>query len=991
MEAAITYLQTAADTFASRKQWPEYAGSITQLLKAHVNPMNHERGIAIGLSALEQLKKEAPTVKPYGLYGALGVLYSRRNPPEAIAAHEKQLSLLEEVFVQDTVLEFAQAYNDLAEAYLNYQQFDQALQYYLEAKSIASRFESAAGKRLLGDIYLNLGFLYSIMGNNYRALESYQQCERIVEATGGMNGVPGIRILQMIAREYAITSQHRKAIAYAKNILFRIEENQLDGERVRYSYLPYTYTILGLQYLYLEEYDESIHYYQKILDIFDGEATDILQEVSIHSRISEVYLTKGALDSAAVHLNIADELIAGFDENMLQSGAFVSLIRKHLNRKGSYWEQRGEYKKAEKAYREMLGTVGEMEGTAFSFYMDMYDLFTKSGQLDSALYYNQQALIRACYSFEEEDYTALPAASDVMQRSKIYDVMVDRASLKERLHQKPGKEEAINWLSNAIADIDFADELHLLYLKNTNLLKSSAKSLVTASLPIYQKGVELAQQLQVQEAKAAWVDKAFYYAQRKKAQQLQLSILSSSARQFADIPTPLLEQEADLQANIQYYNEQLLEAKTRGDTAAVALYENQYLFSAERALQELIGKMEQEYPDYHRSKYDITTTSGEEARQQLREGELLVEYVLTEKALYLFTLGKNHPLELHTVKLSEQALAQVKSLNSLIKHSPMNRPASRKEFIRLSHAVYRQFLQPIADYLTGKQRLIIIGDGITHAIPFEVLLSTGEEQPFSSLDFLIRRLAVSYHYSTQLFLNSRAFEYTGEERLLAFAPVFDYEQEAGESYLAPDVRLRAYTEEGQLQPLPETEQEVKAIAAQFEGRGYDAQSLLFREQASEHNLKSRLSMPYQYVHIASHSFANAQDPRFSGIACYDFPAESLKTAEDHILYTGEIYNLKIHTELVVLSSCESGTGYLDASEGILGLNRAFMYVGVPNVVFSLWKVYDKVSAQLMADFYQQVLEENHYAASLRAAKLKMLESKATASPHYWAAYLLMGK
>jgi CHAT domain-containing protein len=113
-------------------------------------------------------------------------------------------------------------------------------------------------------------------------------------------------------------------------------------------------------------------------------------------------------------------------------------------------------------------------------------------------------------------------------------------------------------------------------------------------------------------------------------------------------------------------------------------------------------------------------------------------------------------------------------------------------------------------------------------------------------------------------------------------------------------------------------------------------------------------------------------------------------SEDNILYTGEIYNLKIKANLVVLSSCESGYGYLDASEGILGLNRAFMYSGVPNVVYSLWKVYDKVSADLMINFYDSVLDNQNYAAALRASKLKMLEEKATASPHYWGAFLFMG-
>ena len=76
---------------------------------------------------------------------------------------------------------------------------------------------------------------------------------------------------------------------------------------------------------------------------------------------------------------------------------------------------------------------------------------------------------------------------------------------------------------------------------------------------------------------------------------------------------------------------------------------------------------------------------------------------------------------------------------------------------------------------------------------------------------------------------------------------------------------------------------------------------------------------------------------------------------------------------------------------MLGLNHAFISSGTPNVVFSLWEVYDKVSAKLMVDFYQEVLAENSYTASLRQAKLKLLEDPATAAPHYWSPYLLIGR
>jgi len=134
-------------------------------------------------------------------------------------------------------------------------------------------------------------------------------------------------------------------------------------------------------------------------------------------------------------------------------------------------------------------------------------------------------------------------------------------------------------------------------------------------------------------------------------------------------------------------------------------------------------------------------------------------------------------------------------------------------------------------------------------------------------------------------------------------------------------------------------------------------------------------------------------PKFSGIACYTEKKDEddTDTKEDGTLYIGEIYGLSSKADLVTLSSCESGFGKLEGSEGLLGINRSFIYAGTPNVVFSLWKVYDKVSSELMVDFYENVLLEKDYAKSLRAAKLNLLKKETTAAPHFWAPYLLIGR
>ncbi|MBE8970167.1 CHAT domain-containing protein [Nostocales cyanobacterium LEGE 12452] len=73
--------------------------------------------------------------------------------------------------------------------------------------------------------------------------------------------------------------------------------------------------------------------------------------------------------------------------------------------------------------------------------------------------------------------------------------------------------------------------------------------------------------------------------------------------------------------------------------------------------------------------------------------------------------------------------------------------------------------------------------------------------------------------------------------------------------------------------------------------------------------------------------------------------------DNGFLTAGEIYDMKLNAELVVLSACSTGQGKI-TGDGVVGLSRCLIAAGVKSIIVSLWSVGDLSTALLMVQFYQ---------------------------------------
>ena len=122
----------------------------------------------------------------------------------------------------------------------------------------------------------------------------------------------------------------------------------------------------------------------------------------------------------------------------------------------------------------------------------------------------------------------------------------------------------------------------------------------------------------------------------------------------------------------------------------------------------------------------------------------------------------------------------------------------------------------------------------------------------------------------------------------------------------------------------------------------------------------------------------------------NLPADELGHREG-ILTAQEIAHLDLSAcYLTTLSACETSLGVRQAGSGLASLRQAFHAAGARFVLATLWKVDDKVAADLMIDFYTRVWKKGQDPHSaLRAAKTRV--DKRGALFRDWAGWVLTGR
>jgi CHAT domain-containing protein len=157
---------------------------------------------------------------------------------------------------------------------------------------------------------------------------------------------------------------------------------------------------------------------------------------------------------------------------------------------------------------------------------------------------------------------------------------------------------------------------------------------------------------------------------------------------------------------------------------------------------------------------------------------------------------------------------------------------------------------------------------------------------------------------------------------------------------------------------------------------------------------------YRILHFATHGLVQAPSP--------DCPARpSLLTSfggegSDGLLSFGEIFDLRLDADLVILSACDTAAGASAAATeeaglssggqaGLDGLVRAFVGAGGRMVIASHWPVPDDFNAteRLITGLFRSP-PGTGTAAALRTAQQALMDDRDTSHPYYWSGFALIG-
>jgi CHAT domain-containing protein len=810
-----------------------------------------------------------------------------------------------------------------------------------------------------------------LIANIFRKTFRYQEAVQVLQKVLAVYKKNTQKYFFEIAQVYnELGGLHLKKFAYAKAFEYHQKALGLlkghlnpDNRATLRPLIAQTYNSIGMTYGEQGEFDTAIDYYQQALKlrvaIFGN--TQHSDLAASYNNIGINYYLKGEYTPAQQYLQKAIKIrAAALGKHFhTMAGFYNNLAHVYLGKK--------EFEQSLKYFRWALDIRQEKQGAKSPLVAQSHiflgNVYAQLNQPQKALeHYHRSLDINSKKTIQRFDQIKL---DDFVHHRFLFEALGQLTALMQQqalAHLQPKNlEHTLAVIKNNIYLLD--NYIRTLDNKKDKITFNEQLTLFcTQAIDILYELTKLnpAHKQRYQQA-------AFYFAERNKASVLSASLAEVNARNFANIPTNLLKQEQLLRRQIHWYDGKLLKATGKKKQE----YSNT-LFEKKRHYDQLIRSLERDYPKYYDLKYQRKVANISTVQKTLLPHEALLQYITGNTRSYVFVITKE--------AIQMVAIVPAKTLLPIVKsyYSTLQGGYPIKVLAKASYQTYQALIAPIATYIKPTSRLTIIPDWRLAKLPFGALISQLPTQPtpndYSQLSYLIKNYEINYHYSASIWAKRQKICSTRPLDFVAFAPFSEGKGTVLTTRFMHNVAL------------PASKVEVKSVLQMCKQQGWSAKAYLSQEASKASFLDK--SPQARIIHIASHSVYDRNNEKLGRVY---FSKSGTAQQNDNYLLAGSIYNLSLCADLVVLSSCESGLGKSYKGEGMMSLTRSFLYAGARNVVFSLWKVNDQYTKNLMVRFYQAVIQQKvNFAQALQQAKREIIASQKNLHPKDWSGFAIVG-
>ena len=470
----------------------------------------------------------------------------------------------------------------------------------------------------------------------------------------------------------------------------------------------------------------------------------------------------------------------------------------------------------------------------------------------------------------------------------------------------------------------------------------------------------------------------FEFSERSKVAGFLASMRELNAARFS-LPAELTDLETEIRRQTGFYRELIAneQLKAAPDSQRLATWES-VTFRLQRSRDSLNRIFEEQYPSYYNLKYRNEVTSLGDVDRVIGRRTNLLSYILTADRLYTFVVSSRRT-EVIVRDIDSTFFGSIQRFRDMLSTRPRTTDsrAPFNDYMDLAYSLYRILLEPAEPYLTG-DRIVVSPDNILSYIPFETLVTEEFRSPelyYRDAPFALKKYRFSYIYSITLSSESERVTRSFRNSLVAFAPSYD-------GMVLDDTLLAAWPGmRGEIRDLPNAILEAEDAVSQCGGTAY------LGEDALESTFKAE-ARNYDIIHLSMHTLMDDRQPAFSKMLFS--PGD--RGNNDGMLNTYEVYSLPLKAMMVVLTSCNTGTGMLVNGEGILSLARGFLYAGSRSAVMSMWEVDDSSSPEVIHGFYKNLRSGQTKSSALRSARLRFLRTadQARSHPYFWSALVIYG-